>query len=475
MESKWWSILGLCGLVVWLCKDGDKPAGSMSGIRKRKTRRLFFIYDGKTITRGQVNEAKRLARAGYGTLYATWAYSANEARGMIREGRAERLSGLGDFAPSYDNMFKSFAKAMNCAKKTKRNHYVLFAQSFYKDYNWYKGEEAKSLPKYIISSDESDFDPKTSHFIITPTGQIIEKQFLAHRNLWQVDEMILKPKSKRELSSLLKSSQCPLGTKPITLHGLSIPKVTDSLPPILGWLGGKTKLADKIISMMPPHKTYVEPFLGGGSVFFKKPLAETNVINDIDKELMGFYKGVRDGECEKIRACKLPKNRKEFDRAVENKSRDICSYLGVNKRSYGSKMNKTSFAIRTARARGDSIGAMKFRDSCNSHKDKLKQTEILNKDYKDVIKQYDSKNTLCYIDPPYVDTHGYKHDNISPEEVAKIAKSMKGKAIISYNNHPRVRKAFAGLKLHKVKTRYELQKSMTGTQKDVSELLITNF
>ena len=42
---------------------------------------------------------------------------------------------------------------------------------------------------------------------------------------------------------------------------------TDSLPPILGWVGGKTKLASKIISMMPKHKVYVEPFLGGGPCF----------------------------------------------------------------------------------------------------------------------------------------------------------------------------------------------------------------
>jgi DNA adenine methylase len=100
---------------------------------------------------------------------------------------------------------------------------------------------------------------------------------------------------------------------------------------------------------------------------------------------------------------------------------------------------------------------------------------MLNKDYKDVIKQYDSKDTLCYIDPHYVDANYYGHKEIDPEDVAKIVKTMKGKAIISYNNHPAVRKAFAGLNFHKVNTRYELQKSMTGTHKDVSELLITNF
>jgi len=247
-------------------------------------------------------------------------------------------------------------------------------------------------------------------------------------------------------------------------------KGADSLPPILGWIGGKTKLANKIISMMPKHKVYVEPFLGGGSVFFKKQLADVNVINDIDKDLINFYKGVRDSGCEKIGACKMPKNRIEFDRAKESQANDICSYLGVNKRAYGRNNTKPHFSDAIAK-RGDN--AVNFRGKCDRYKDKLKQAKILNKDYKDAVNQYDSKDMLAYIDPPYFAVKGYyNHNEINPEEVAKVVKSMKGKAIISYNNHPRVRKAFAGLKFHKVKTKYSIN---SGALKSATELLITNF
>ena len=248
---------------------------------------------------------------------------------------------------------------------------------------------------------------------------------------------------------------------------------TDPLPPILAWIGGKTKFASKIISMMPEHKVYVEPFLGGGSVFFKKQLADVNVINDLDKDLINFYKGVRgDGGCEKIRACKMPNNRTQFNRAVESKDKDICNYLGTSKRGYGGDQNHPIFSPENAK---HGHNAINFREKCDRYKDKLKQAKILNKDYKDVVKQYDSKDMLAYMDPPYIIGKKYKHSEISPEEVAKVVKSMKGKAIVSYNNHPRVRKAFAGLKFHKVKTRYQLQKGTTGTRKNVTELLITNF
>jgi len=243
----------------------------------------------------------------------------------------------------------------------------------------------------------------------------------------------------------------------------------DSLPPILGWVGGKTKLAGKIISMMPKHKVYVEPFLGGGSVFFKKPLADLNVINDLDKDLINFYKGVRNGGCEKIRACKIPKNRAEFNRAKESKEKDVCSYLGVNKVVWGANMRKESYINRKTPKK-----LMKLKLNCDRHKDKLKQAKIMNKDYRDVVKENDSKDTLVYMDPPYIviDKRLYNHNEINPEEVAKLVKSMKGKAIVSYNNHPRVRKAFKGLNIHKVKTKYSIR---TGTNKNVSELLITNF
>lgn len=244
---------------------------------------------------------------------------------------------------------------------------------------------------------------------------------------------------------------------------------SDSLPPILAWVGGKTKLADKIISMMPKHKVYVEPFLGGGSVFFKKPLSDVNVINDLDKDLINFYKGVRDVGCEKIRACKFPKNKTEFNKAVEGMGKEVCDYLGVNKRSYRRDNNDPHFCDGLAK-RGDN--AVNFREKCERYEDKLKQAKLLNKDYKDVIEKYDSKDTLYYIDPPYVDKNRYKHNDIEPEGVAKVVKSMKGKAIVSYNNHPRVRKAFAGLKFHKVNMAYSTQR---GPHKNISELLITNF
>ena len=249
-----------------------------------------------------------------------------------------------------------------------------------------------------------------------------------------------------------------------------------SLSPALCWTGGKTRLKNRIIKYIPEHKTYVEPFVGGGSVFFKKPLAEKNAINDKDKDLINFYKKLRNTNCKNLGKCNLPKNETQFKKAIANKKTSVCAYLGVNKRSYSCKGEK--FFI----VRGDCSGGSceksnlnNFKKSCNKYQEKLRKTQITNEDYRKTFKKNDSKNTFTYMDPPYVDTYDYGQEKVNPEDVCKLAKNAKGKVMISYNDNPRVRKACKGLKIRKVDTSYTIQKSQTGGDKKVQELLITNY
>ncbi len=60
------------------------------------------------------------------------------------------------------------------------------------------------------------------------------------------------------------------------------------------YYGGKSYLAGRIIAAMPPHRRYIEPFFGGGSVFLRKPAAQHEVINDLDHEVMTFWRVVRE-------------------------------------------------------------------------------------------------------------------------------------------------------------------------------------
>ena len=79
----------------------------------------------------------------------------------------------------------------------------------------------------------------------------------------------------------------------------------------------------------------------------------------------------------------------------------------------------------------------------------MKNTTVLNQDYKTVIKRYDSPSTFFYLDPPYSSTAGtmYKEDSINYEELSNLLKSIKGKFLLSINDNSEIRKLFNGLKI----------------------------
>src|SRR3972149_5511738 len=60
------------------------------------------------------------------------------------------------------------------------------------------------------------------------------------------------------------------------------------------WVGGKSRLRKQIISLLPKHTCYVEPFSGAAWVLFGKPPSDVEVLNDIDQELVNFFRVVKD-------------------------------------------------------------------------------------------------------------------------------------------------------------------------------------
>ena len=249
-----------------------------------------------------------------------------------------------------------------------------------------------------------------------------------------------------------------------------------SLAPALCWTGGKTRLKNRLVQNIPEHKVYIEPFIGGGSIFWKKPLVEKNVINDKNSELIWFYRNLRDTNCAKLQHCNLPTNASEFKGAVGNRKKSVCAFLGVNKRSYACQMDKPRFNLSKSQGKNPKkAGIENLNKSCNKYQEKLRKTKILNEDFKSVVQKHDSKDAFIYMDPPYVDTYAYGQEAVSPEEVCKLAKRVKGKVMLSYNDHPRVRKACKGLRMKQIETNYEIQKAITGKGKTVKELIITNY
>jgi len=260
------------------------------------------------------------------------------------------------------------------------------------------------------------------------------------------------------------------------------------MPPMVARVGGKTKLKKTLREHVPPHDTYVEPFVGGGTLYWDKPLVKKNVINDADPALAKFYKDVKTEPAANIKSCHLPTNKKEFEVAKDQRNPDgtfddSCEYLRVVKRSYGGKGESFNMPPQENRPNAKKFKSTsritKIKSNADMYKEKLGKTTVTNDDFCTVMKKHDSKDTFHYLDPPYWDTHHqYDLPKVNPKDVAKCASEMKGDVLVSYDNHPDVKKAFKGWKAEKHKTKYEMQTSnegQRGVKKDVTELMLMNY
>lgn len=236
------------------------------------------------------------------------------------------------------------------------------------------------------------------------------------------------------------------------------------LPPI-GRIGGKKLLKKRIVERFPPayqEMVYVEPFIGGGSVFYHKDPSAQEVINDIDEGVYLIHSGLKrfSGRLK----GKFPHTRElweEWKRKVPETDEEVFmkEYL-TSKMSF--MCNRTSYCPRVS-----------CRVSLNDYTDRLKDTVILNQDYREVIEAYDSPNTLFYLDPPYEQarkTAGYKHSRFDMVAMKEVLDGVKGKWVLSINEGEHIRELFKGYTILPLTTLYRSPKPRT-----VTELLITNY
>lgn len=92
---------------------------------------------------------------------------------------------------------------------------------------------------------------------------------------------------------------------------------------LLNYPGAKWGMAEQIVSLMPHHRSYLEPFFGSGAVLFNKPPSAIETVNDIDGDVVNFFKVLRERPEELAEAISLtPYARDVFDDAHENRGTD---------------------------------------------------------------------------------------------------------------------------------------------------------
>jgi site-specific DNA-adenine methylase len=201
---------------------------------------------------------------------------------------------------------------------------------------------------------------------------------------------------------------------------------------IWGSPAGKARLAPRLVKMLPPHETYVEPFAGAGSVLFAKEPAENEVVNDLDPDIAHAYKTIKgltpDG-LKKLRGMEWKGSKAAFERVYDSKPtgdiEKLHKFLYLAAHSYGS-MRKRSM---DPSSEGQTP---KVVDRLEKQLARVKKLTVRSGDYAQVVKDFDGKSTLFYLDPPYT---GYnaavKEDQFDDEKFFDVLKSIKGKFLLT--------------------------------------------
>lgn len=239
--------------------------------------------------------------------------------------------------------------------------------------------------------------------------------------------------------------------------------------PALRYFGGKFRIAPWIISHFPPHTCYCEPYGGAASVLLVKQPSQFEFYNDIDGEIVNFFRVLRNRGDELIRQIELtPYSREEqetahiptgdeLERARQFYVRSWQTIVGADQR-YRSGWRLLYQSSKNV----DVVGDWNNTSHLSAIIWRLKQVQIENRSALELIQRVDTPETLFFLDPPYVkstrskkhrDVYKYEMDDVDHQALASVVNSLQGMVIIAGYDSPLYQELYPGFQKTFKKTR----------------------
>ena len=221
------------------------------------------------------------------------------------------------------------------------------------------------------------------------------------------------------------------------------------IAPVLKSPGAKWRLAHRIVSMLPQHDAYLEPFFGSGAVLFSKPPCRVETVNDLDREVANLFRVVRDpgtrerlveaveltpwAEEELWAACELVEGLGEIERARRLITR---SHMNVGARQIGARF----FRYAGPDSHGSPASAWaSLPERIRAAGERLAGVQVLCRNAVEVIRAHADGDVLVYADPPYPHEtrtgHGllYRHEmtDADHEELLEALVTHPGPVVVS--------------------------------------------
>jgi len=233
---------------------------------------------------------------------------------------------------------------------------------------------------------------------------------------------------------------------------------------VLRYYGGKARLAPWIIAHLPPHTAYVDPFGGGASVLLRKVPVPCEVYNDLDGEIVGFFRVLRERPDVLVEAVRnTPFARAEIDAAcappppgLDDLERARRVYVRAWQGRHGlPARGRMGWRFeRAAAGRATAVAQWTDLERPTAVAARLRTVQLECDDALRVIARFDGPDTVVYVDPPYPAatrgarwaTRAYAHEltDADHRQLAEALRVLRGMAVVSGYPGPLYRALYAG-------------------------------
>lgn len=258
----------------------------------------------------------------------------------------------------------------------------------------------------------------------------------------------------------------------------------DPVRPVAPYIGGKRNLAKRVIARINavPHHTYAEVFVGMGGIFLRRDLRpKVEVINDWSEDVSTFFRILQHHYVAFLDMVRFQiASRAGFEKLLALDPSSLTDlqrsarFLYIQRLSFGGKVASRHFGMSPLNPSRFDI--TKLGPMLEALHERLASVTIERLRWQDFINRYDRPGTLFYLDPPYYQCEGdYGAGMFSRsefEEMAEQLRGLKGRFILSLNDHPEVRKIFAGMSIEGVETTYQV--AGNGNAKVAAELILSS-
>lgn len=247
----------------------------------------------------------------------------------------------------------------------------------------------------------------------------------------------------------------------------------------LSYLGGKNRVARRIIALIPQHTCYCEPFCGGAQVFYHKEPSSVEILNDLNDDVFNFLRVCKLHHQELVRYLEFCiASRRWFDlfeKTPPETFTDIqraARFFYLQKNCYGGLIVRRNFTVSVED--GSNYNPKSLPQLLERAHERLLNVQLECLPYERVLQKCDRPSTFFYLDPPYFNRPYYRFnfEQNDYEQMAERLKTLKGKFLLSLNDVPEIRRIFAEFNIHTLEMTYTAQRK---SGKKYQELLIANY